>query len=82
MFVLVLTAQDAFAQTVRHVTNPYLGAFNYLNPDYTAEVQSAAAAQPPARHLPGRWPSWPLIRRQYGWIASRAIYGGRRPVDD
>lgn len=30
----------------QHVTNPYAGATQYLNPDYTAEVNSAVAAQP------------------------------------
>jgi cellulose 1,4-beta-cellobiosidase len=46
LFIFVLIAPGAFAQTVTHVTNPYAGAVNYLNPDYTAEVQTAIAAQP------------------------------------
>jgi cellulose 1,4-beta-cellobiosidase len=45
-FIFALLAPGAFAATVQHVTNPYANAVNYLNPDYTAEVQTAIAAQP------------------------------------
>lgn len=45
LFTLILSSPGAFAQTVQHVTNPYQGAINYVNPDYTAEVQTAIAAQ-------------------------------------
>jgi len=39
---LTIVAPRAFAQ---HVTNPYAGASQYLNPDYTSEVNTAIAAQ-------------------------------------
>jgi len=42
LFIFVLIAPGAFAQ-VTHVTNPYAGAVNYLNPDYTGEIKSAIA---------------------------------------
>jgi cellulose 1,4-beta-cellobiosidase len=42
--LLPLVAPSAFAQT--HVANPYSGATQYLNPDYTAEVNTAIAAEP------------------------------------
>jgi len=54
LFIFVLIAPGAFAQTVTHVTNPYLGAVNYLNPDYTAEVQTAIALKHPVPHWPIR----------------------------
>lgn len=38
------TALRVFSQ-VTHVTNPFAGATVYLNPDYTAEVDTAIAAQ-------------------------------------
>ncbi|MFZ1008865.1 MAG: glycoside hydrolase family 6 protein [Candidatus Sulfotelmatobacter sp.] len=37
-----IVAPRTFAQ---HVTNPYAGASQYLNPDYTSEVNTAIAAQ-------------------------------------
>ena len=45
---VVLAACFAFAVPLlqaQHVTNPYAGATQYLNPDYTTEVNSAIAAQ-------------------------------------
>jgi cellulase/cellobiase CelA1 len=42
--LLTLVVPDVFAQT--HVTNPFVGAKVYLNPDYTTEVNTAVAAQP------------------------------------
>jgi cellulose 1,4-beta-cellobiosidase len=46
LFMLVLIAPSAFAQSVTHVTNPFAGATFYVNPDWTNEVNSASAAQP------------------------------------
>lgn len=46
LLTFLLITQAAWSQTIQHVTNPYPGAVNYLNPDYTAEVQTAIAAQP------------------------------------
>lgn len=37
-------AQRAFSQ-VTHVTNPFAGATEYINPDYTAEIDTAIAQQ-------------------------------------
>jgi cellulose 1,4-beta-cellobiosidase len=45
LFMLAFAASGAFAQ-VQHVANPYAGATVYVSPDYTAEVNSAIAAQP------------------------------------
>ncbi len=39
---LAVIAPHMYAQ---HVTNPYAGATQYLNPDYTSEVNTAIAAQ-------------------------------------
>ncbi len=43
VLLLTFAAPCAFAQT--HVANPFVGATQYLNPDYTAEVQSAIATE-------------------------------------
>jgi cellulose 1,4-beta-cellobiosidase len=48
LVAVVLAACFAFAVPLlqaQHVTNPYAGAIQYLNPDYTTEVNSAIAAQ-------------------------------------
>ena len=44
VFLLTLVTPGAPAQT--HVANPYSGAMVYVNPDYTAEVATAEAADP------------------------------------
>ncbi|MGA2888645.1 MAG: glycoside hydrolase family 6 protein [Terracidiphilus sp.] len=41
--LLVLLTTNAYAQ---HVANPFVGATQYLNPDYTSEVNSAIATVP------------------------------------
>jgi cellulose 1,4-beta-cellobiosidase len=41
-FWLALVVPCAFAQ---HVANPFVGATQYLNPDYTAEVKTAIATE-------------------------------------
>src|SRR6516225_5408042 len=38
---IIGNALSAFAQT--HVSNPFVGATQYVNPDYTAEVQAVIA---------------------------------------
>src|ERR1700742_1711266 len=41
VFLLAVNAGTAFAQT--HVSNPFVGATQYVNPDYTKEVQALIA---------------------------------------
>jgi cellulose 1,4-beta-cellobiosidase len=43
LFLMTAVAPNLFAQA--HVTNPYAGAMQYLNPDYTTEVNAAIATQ-------------------------------------
>jgi hypothetical protein len=46
LFIFVLIAPGAFAQTVTPVTNAYQDSVNDINPDYTAEDETAIATQP------------------------------------
>jgi len=47
---VALVVPSAFAQ-VQHVVNPFADATVYLNPDYTTEVNSAIATEPPGSTL-------------------------------
>ena len=74
ILLLTMSTPSAFAQT--HVTNPFVGATVYVNPDYTNEVATAIATEPAGSTLAsqmtvvGNTPTFVWLDR----IA--AIYGG------
>jgi cellulose 1,4-beta-cellobiosidase len=86
LFVLVLTAPGAFAQT--HVTNPFQGAMFYVNPDYAVkEVGAAAAAQPAGSTLANQMAvvaTYPtaIWMDHIGAITGGAGAGGRMSLQD
>src|SRR6185312_12017325 len=76
LFIFILTASGAFAQTVNHVTNPYAGSVNYLNPDYTSEINSAIAAQPAGSTLAAQMTVVATYPTAVWLDKIGAIYGG------
>ena len=48
---VLLLAIDVPVALAQHVTNPFAGATQYVNPDYTKEVNSAIATLPPGSTL-------------------------------